>query len=37
TVLVLMIIACSCWCYSCCSCHGRPDHRRRKIQVCPAV
>ncbi|XP_074967601.1 small integral membrane protein 5 [Phalacrocorax aristotelis] len=35
TVLLLMIIACSCCCYSCCSCDGRPDHRRRKIQVRP--
>lgn len=37
TVLVLMIIACSCCCYSCCGCDGRPDHRRRKIQVRPAA
>ncbi|NXU56971.1 SMIM5 protein, partial [Turnix velox] len=35
TVLLLMIIACSCCCYSCCSCDGRPDSRRRKIQVRP--
>lgn len=37
TVLVLMIIACSCCCYSCCGCDGRPDHRRRKIQVRPVA
>ncbi|KAM8796923.1 small integral membrane protein 5 [Eudromia elegans] len=37
TVLVMMVIACSCCCYSCCSCDGRPDHRRRKMQVRPAV
>ncbi|KFO78483.1 Small integral membrane protein 5, partial [Cuculus canorus] len=37
TVLLLMIIACSCCCYSCCGCDERPDHRRKKIQVCPTA
>ncbi|NXY07253.1 SMIM5 protein, partial [Pteruthius melanotis] len=37
TVLVLTIIACSCCCYSCCGCDGRPDPRYKKSRVRPAA
>ncbi|NXO07565.1 SMIM5 protein, partial [Oriolus oriolus] len=37
TVLVLTIIACSCCCFRCCGCDGRPDPRHKKSRVRPAA